>query len=90
MSRSDHSQGWEDYFNSLPLATLGGIEIEAHKQRLASENNRIFSGVGDIEMWQKDEKNVSLSVTLFASSVINDSGCNTVGLELSGSNLSFE
>ena len=69
---------------------LGEIEIEAYKQGLMSENNWIFSSMRDVEIWQKDEKNISLLVTLFASSVINDSDCNMVGLEFSELSISFE
>ena len=89
MSRSDCKQRWEDYFHSLPSVTLEGIEIEAHKQILAHENSRIFSGRGDIEVWQKDEKNIGISSSSLASSMVNGIGSNTLGLEFSGSSPSF-
>ena len=87
MSRSDCDQGWENYFLSLPSATLEGVEIEVHKQRLASENDRIFSDRGDIEVWQKDEKNVGASSS-FTSCIVNGVDSITLGLEFSRSILS--
>ena len=90
MSQSDCKQGWKDYFHSLPLVTLEEIEIEAHKQILTHKNNRIFSDKGDIEVWQKDEKNVGTSSSPLASSIVNNTGSNTLNLEFSRSSLSFE
>ena len=60
MSQSDEDQGWENYFTSLPPGTLTAIEAKAHKKRLASENQRIFSGQGEIETWQRDAEKIGI------------------------------
>lgn len=53
MSHRDMDYGWRLYFSSLPSCTPRKIEAESHMKRLASEESRIFSGQGDIEMWQR-------------------------------------
>lgn len=64
MSQCDENRGWENYFSSLPSSTPGKIEAESHMEKLASEGKRIFSGQGDIEMWQKNAGNVAIKSTL--------------------------
>ena len=60
MSQCDANKGWEIYFSSLPSGTPGKTEAESHIKRLASEEKRIFSGQGDIEMWRRNAENIGI------------------------------
>ena len=60
MSQQDEERGWEYYFSGLPSGTIREIEVEAHTKKLTLEDGRLFSGQGDIEVWQKDEGNVGI------------------------------
>ena len=60
MSLQDGDRGWENYFFCLPSRTISEIEVEAHKKKLTTEDRRLFSCQGDIELWQKDEGDIGI------------------------------
>ncbi|KAI9892302.1 MAG: hypothetical protein M1814_001501 [Vezdaea aestivalis] len=61
MAKVTCDQVWNDYFHSLPLATIRGIDTGAHVKRLVEEDQQLFSGQGDVELWQTDGENTTKS-----------------------------
>jgi hypothetical protein len=48
---------WERYLLGLPQGIYGDADLEIFREKLASESPRIFSGHGEIEVWQRDRSN---------------------------------
>ena len=55
MINSNMKSSWQNYFLCLPQTRYGNVDLEAHRDRLIADGPQIFSGQGEIEVWQRGE-----------------------------------